>query len=431
MAMRPTMSAHNDISRRNFLSSSAKLATGLAGLSVPAAGALGANEKLNVGLIGIGGRCRQLVPALVNVPGVRITAVCDIYDVNLDKGRQLADPHAFATKRYQDVLDHKDVDAVLVATPDHWHVPMTAAACAAGKDVYVEKPLTHNLAEGRTILQAQDKYRRIVQVGMQQRSMPQFQKARELIRQGRIGTVYKVHLTWNRNTDRVRRGPLGIDPNQVDWKAFLGDAPAQPFDEYRFRSWRWFWDFGNGILTDLMVHFIDVVHWYLDLEHPLRATTVGCNFISKGIWETPDTVQTLLVYPGGLQVYFEGTFVNARNGAMLEFMGSDATLYLDRGRYEIHPERGRGKYEEWVLGHGKRGADFYDQPDGELLHLGNWVDSVRSRKQPAAPVEAGVSAAAAAHLGNLAYRSGQVAIWKSEARNPKSETNSKSQIRGE
>src|SRR5262249_13002889 len=144
-----------------------------------------------------------------------------------------------------------------------------------------------------------------------------------------------------RNGDRVRKGALGIDPKQVDWKAFLGNAKDQPFDEYRFRSWRWFWDFGGGIFTDLMVHFIDVVHWYFDLDHPLQATSLGGYVTAKDVWETPDTVQTLLVYPNDLQVYFEGTFCNARNGAMLEFMGSEATLYLDRGRYEVIPERGK------------------------------------------------------------------------------------------
>ena len=219
-------------------------------------------------------------------------------------------------------------------------------------------------------------------------------------------------MTWNRNTDRVRKVPLNIDPKKVDWKAFLGSAPAQDFDEYRFRNWRWFWDFGGGILTDLMVHWIDVVHWFLDLDHPQTAVSVGGNLVSKDVWQTPDTVQTVLVYPNELQAYFEGTFSNARNGAMVEFMGSDATLYIDRGRYEIHPERNKGEYEEMVLGTGKRGQDFYDKPDGELLHLTNWVECVRSRKKPSAPAEAGVSAASAAHLGNEALRKGIVAKWK-------------------
>src|SRR5206468_3297912 len=128
----------------------------------------------------------------------------------------------------------------------------------------------------------------------------------------------------------------------------------QPFDEFRYRNWRWFWDFGGGILTDLMVHFIDVVHWYLDVDHPLEARTIGGHYQSKGLWQTPDTTQTLLTYPKDLQVYFEGTFCNARNGAMLEFMGTNGTLYLDRGRYEIYPERGRVQSEEWVLGKGKK-----------------------------------------------------------------------------
>ncbi|HEY1861188.1 MAG TPA: Gfo/Idh/MocA family oxidoreductase [Gemmataceae bacterium] len=408
------MNLSSDLSRRSMLKSSAGAAAGLAAFGLPAFNVLGANETLNIGCIGTGGRCRTLMQSLVKVPNVCIAAVCDIYDVHLDEAKKIADPKATATKRYKDILDSKDIDAVLIGSPDHWHVPMTIDACAAGKDVYVEKPLTHNLAEGKSVIDAQNKNKRIVQVGTQQRSMPQFEKGRELIREGRLGKIYKVHLTWNRNMDRVRKGPQGVDPKKVDWQAFLGNAPKQDFDEYRFRNWRWFWDFGNGILTDLMVHFIDVVHWYLDVDHPLQATTIGDNYISKDIWETPDTIQTLLTYPKDFQVYYEGTFVNARNGAMLEFMGSDATLYLDRGRYEIHPERNKSKYEEFILGKGNRGADFYDKPDGELLHLTNWIDCVRSRKTPNCPAEAGVSAAAAAHLGNLAFRTGKVATWKDE-----------------
>jgi predicted dehydrogenase len=405
------MSQPEQVSRRVFLRSGLATA-GATTLALPAVKAVGANERINVGCIGTGGRCRALMQALARVPNVRIAAVCDIYGPHLDLGRRLADPQAVASRDYREILGRKDIHAVLIGSPDHWHVPMTVDACAAGKDVYVEKPLTHNLSEGRAVIEAQNRHRRIVQVGTQQRSMPQFQRARELVRAGRLGQVHKVHLTWNRNTDRVRRGPQNVDERQLDWRAFLGNAPAQPFDDYRFRNWRWFWDFGNGILTDLMVHFIDVVHWYFDLDHPLRATTIGDNYTSRGVWQTPDTIQTLLVYPNEMQVYFEGTFCNARNGAMLEFMGTDATLYLDRGRYEIHPERGRGRYEEMVLGSGNRGRDFYDRPDGELLHLTNWIECIRSRRRPNCPAEAGVSAAAAAHLGNQAFRNNRVAVWQ-------------------
>src|SRR5438270_9940144 len=148
------MAAPEAMTRRGFLHTSAVAAAAMS--LAPAAQARNATDRIQIGLLGIGGRCRQLHKALVNVPNIRITAVCDIYDKNLDDGRKLADPAALATKRYQDVLDRKDIDAVLIATPDHWHVPMTVDACAAGKDVYVEKPLTHNLGEGQAVIEAQN-----------------------------------------------------------------------------------------------------------------------------------------------------------------------------------------------------------------------------------------------------------------------------------
>ncbi len=402
------------VDRREFLhaAGATSAAALFAGLQTESALGFQANDTLRVACLGTGGRCRRLMQSLREIPNVKLAAVCDIWDTHLEEGRKLADPQAIVSREFRELLDRKDIDAVLIGSPDHWHVPMTIAACEAGKDVYVEKPLTHDLKEGAAVLAAEKKYNRIVQIGTQQRSMPHIQKAREIIQSGGIGTVLKVHLTWNRNADRMRRVPLNIDPKTVNWPAFLGNAPKQDFDEYQFRNWRWFWNFGGGILTDLMVHWIDVVHWILKLDHPLAATSIGQFVAAEGVWQTPDTIQCLLQYPNQIQAYFEGTFSNARNGSMVEFMGSDATLYIDRGRYEIHPER-KKKVEpsELVLGTGPRGADFYDKPDGETLHLLNWVESVRSRKTPHAPVAAGVSAASAAHLGNIAYRQGIVAKW--------------------
>lgn len=393
---------------KQFAGASAILA---AGYSASASGYV-ANETLNIGCLGCGGRFRHLAQALATIEGVRIAAVCDVYEDHLEQARKIADPKALVTRSFHEVLARGDIDAVLIASPDHWHVPMTIAACAAGKDVYVEKPLTHEISEGQAVIDAQNRHQRIVQVGMQQRSMPQFQEGFEIIRSGQLGKIHKVHLTWNRNQPRGTQ-PIQIDPRRVDWNAFLGNAPPREFDPYRFRQWRWFWDFGGGILTDLMTHFIDVVHWYLDLDAPATAATTGDNYQTKGLWETPDTMQTILNYPDQeLQVYFEGTFVNARNAAMIEFMGRDATLYLDRGRYEIHPESGKGEYREIILGKGNRGADFYATPDGELLHLSNWIECVRSRKRPNAPAEAGVSAVIPGHLGNRAYRKGEVAHFQ-------------------
>src|SRR5262245_3939817 len=403
-----------NVSRREMLESLGIAATGIvtAGYTATAQG-FAANETITVGCIGTGGRCRRLMQSLATIPGVRIAAVCDIWDYHLEEGRKLAQPNALATKDYRELLNRKDIDAVLIGTPDHWHVPITVDACAAGKDVYVEKPLTHDLSEGPRVIEAQNKYRRIVQVGTQQRSMPHLQKAYEIIKSGQLGEIHKVHLTWNRNANRAARPNLKIDPKTVDWKRFLGGAKDQPFDDYRFRQWRWFWDFGGGLFTDLMVHWIDVVHWYLDLDHPEVAASIGDQYHAAGLWETPDTVQTLLRYPQqGIQAYFEGTFVSARNAAMCEFMGSEATLYIDRGRYEVIPEqRSKLKPSELVLGQGPRGADFYANPDGELLHLANWIECIRTRNKPACPAEAGVSCASAAHLANRSLRAGEIAKW--------------------
>ena len=402
------------IDRRAFLG---QLGVGVAGMALggyeASAKGLKANETIEVACIGTGGRCRQLMETLKGIPGVRISAVCDVWDDHLEKGKALAHPKAFATKQFEKVLSKRGIDAVLIGAPDHLHVPLTIAACEAGKDVYVEKPLTHDIAEGQSVIDAQNNHKRIVQVGMQQRSMTHLQEAKTIIDSGQLGTIRKVHLTWNRNAERAPRGPYNINPASVDWERFLGTARPQAFDEYRFRNWRWFWDFGGGIFTDLMVHYVDVAHWFLNLDHPSTATSIGSFFTNKDQWETPDTVQTLMQYgDNDLQIYFEGTFFNARNRAMMEFMGSEATLYCDRGRYEVHPEPGRSaQYKEVVLGTGGRGMDFYDAPNGELLHLSNWLECVRSRNTPNAPAEAGVGAASAAHLANQALRAGQVATW--------------------
>ena len=239
--------------------------------------------------------------------------------------------------------------------------------------------------------------------------MPQIIRAREKLRSGQIGTVSKVHLTWNRNR-KFERPNYQIDPKTVDWKAFLGNAPDQPFDPYRFRTWRFFWNFGGGILTDLMVHHLDVIHWFFESNQPALATAIGHNYNTAGLWETPDTIHCLLDYPDEkYQVYFEGTFSNARNRVMIEIMGSDATLYMDRGWYEIFPEHKGGKHEKWGPGDDvRRGLDFYKNPDGGIIHLANWLECIRTGKQPNCTVEDGVQAAAGAHLGNRAYRSGKV-----------------------
>ena len=404
---------NNHIPRRQFL---AVGAAAMSTMPVESARGYSANDTLNVACIGTGGRAqRTLMPRLAMIPNVRLAAVCDVWDGHLATGSKLADPKAIREGTdYRRLLERPDIDAVLIAAPDHWHVPMTVDACAAGKDVYVEKPLTHDLDEAAEVIAAQNENRRIVQVGTQQRSIPHLQEAREIVRSGQLGAIHKIRLSWNRNSNRQRRTKYGIDPGSVRWKQFLGNAPQQPFDEYRMRNWRWFWDFGGGIFTDLMVHWIDTAYWMLDMGNPELAMSIGNHFATAGVWETPDTVQTLLSYPEvRLQAYFEGTFVNHQNRSSLLLMGTEANLYCDRGRYELRPERGKKVVPRQRI-EGKRdilGLDFYQEVDGALYHLRDWVNCVRTRAQPSCPAEEGVRSAAAAHLANISLREEKTARW--------------------
>ncbi len=401
-------------SRRQFLQAAGLGAAATFWTPLSLKASTSANEIINIAVIGAGGRSRHLLQSLVKIPFARVVNVCDIWQSaqrqTLDQLKDQPGKRVAATD-YRAVLEDPNVDAVLIGSPDHWHTQMTIDACQAGKDVYVEKPLTHSRDEGELIVAAQNQYQRIVQVGTQQRSVPHLKEAREIVRSGELGPIRKIHMTWNRNAPRGAQTDFGIKPTDLDWKAFLGSAPDQPFDQYRFRNWRFFWDFGGGIFTDLMVHWLDTAYWMLDLDLPATAMSIGDQFQTAGLWETPDTVQTLLHFPDQqVQAYFEGTFVNHRNRAMLELMGTKATLYCDRGRYEVHPERGhKVTARERIDGRNPdfRGADFYSDVDDGYYHLLDWLEAVKSRKTPSCPAEAGVRTAAAAHMANRALRSGE------------------------
>jgi predicted dehydrogenase len=415
-------SSSNQPNRRAFLEAAglASTASLLTGAATESARGYQANDTIEIACLGTGGRCRHLMTSLPKIPNVRIAAVCDVWDAALEEGKKLADPQAIASKKFQELLDREDIDAVLIGSPDHWHVPMAVAACQAGKDVYVEKPLTHDPGEGalffatkaEAIIEAQNGHKRIVQVGTQQRSMPHIKRAKERIEEDAIGKVFKVQMSWNRGgSQRMSKEMPEITEHQVVWSDFLGSAPKQPFDPYRMRNWRWFWDFGGGLLTDLMVHWVDTAHWILEVDQPKTAWTLGQHFAADGIWETPDTIQCLLEYNDKLQMHFEGTFSNAHRGARLELLGSKGSMWIDRGGYFLYPEPNATEpVEQMDLGTDpKRGRDFYDLPDGELLHLSNWIECIRSREKPNAPAEAGVAAALSAQVGNRAYRKGGTA----------------------
>jgi predicted dehydrogenase len=399
--------------RRDFLTETLAGSTGLAlGLTAPNTLAAGSDKTIRVGTIGTGGRCRELMTAAKPIDDIGFVAVCDIWEDAITQGLKLAGAKAKVYRDYRKVLDDKEIDAVFIATPDHWHVPILVDALEAGKDVYIEKPLTWSLDENPTVLAAVKKHpQRIVQVGMQQRAMPHLVKCyEEVVTPGLLGAVHHVRLWWDYQSYPNNPAKINVDPSRLDWKAFCGRAKEQPFDPYRFRRWRNIWDFAGGHLTDLMTHLIDVVHWYTGVDHPVTAVSAGGKFFSRDARETPDVIHTLLTYPTKLVATFQGNQHNGWGGAGLEFYGSNGTLYVDRQLYELTPA---GQKKPTLAHHdGSFPRGYYNtRTDQDTLFLRAWVDSVHSRKPPLVNVEMAINAAGAAHLGNRAYRKNEVAKW--------------------
>jgi predicted dehydrogenase len=365
---------------------------------------LGANDRIRIGGIGTGGRCQYLLSLLNKGGGSQIVAVCDVYEPHRQEAMTKLAPDAREFTDYRKVLELSDIDAVVIGAPDHWHVPMTIDAVRAGKDVYVEKPVTHRPEEGQPLIEAVKDTKRVVQTGMQQRSWPHFQQAREIVASGGLGQVTLIRTYWYQNHLLGRAGQhKPIDTAKLDWKMFLGSAPDQPFDEERYRNWRWFWDFGGGSLTDLFLHWVDVAHWCMSSDTPIDAQAIGGKYLIPE-WQWPDTVNAAFHYPGNFLVNFDCSLMGYLEGGGLIFHGTKALMRLHRGGFAVYPEQ--AKYTEF--------PDLKDvaqqvesQHDGGIEHVANFLDCVRSRKTPNAPVEVGVAAARAGHLGNQALRSGQ------------------------
>ncbi|MCF7848225.1 MAG: Gfo/Idh/MocA family oxidoreductase [Kiritimatiellales bacterium] len=377
------------------------------------------NETISLGVIGTGGRMRKtLMQALKEIPGVQVNGVCDVYDDFRRSAHVMVggrERKVFETADHRALLDRKDIDAVMIATPDHWHTPITIDACEAGKDVYCEKPLTHKLEEGPRVIEAVRRTKRVVQVGAQQRTMPHLVELRRRIKTGEIdlGPVHRVHMQWNRNHTPYSKPNYRIKPEQVDWQRFLGNAPQQPFDPFRMRNWRWMWDFGNGPLSDLMVHWLDATNWLLDLPMPRRIASIGGNYTTAGTWETPDTIITTSEYPDRqLLADFECTFSNNHEDGSMRIMGERATVYIDRARFEItpqHPQRkskskAESKMESMVVSEGKRGQGNYAGYNAAALHIAEWLQAARERRDPSDYVETAVQACNVCHYGNASYR---------------------------
>jgi predicted dehydrogenase len=379
------------ITRRSFL-----VASGLTALA--STRALGANDTIRIGVIGAGQRIKVLLNAADKVGPYQIVAVSDVYAPHRDAIKERSNGLATTHLDYREVLE-KNIDAVIIASPDHWHVPMAVDALKAGKDVYLEKPVTHTMEEGVALIRAVRSSKQILQCGMQQRSWTHFQDAVDLIQSGSLGRVVQVRTYWWQNYQRDWP-TKPIDGQALDWKLWLGSAPDQPYSEEKFFHWRWFWNFGGGAMTDLFTHWIDLVHWAMKTDQPRQAHMLADKYVFDH-WDCPDTIQAAFRYPG-FDVLFEGMMSSSIDDGGLEFRGTEATLKLNRGAFTIHRE-GVPLEQNPVL-------TERSYRDGTIDHLKNFFDCIKSRKEPSAPVETGVAAARAGQIGNLAYsRGGQIA----------------------
>ena len=419
--------------RREFLRDAAGYGGAIAALSsVPyraSARVVGASDQVRIGVMGAGGRAREIMKFLlpgpeedwagmpqfkiVRVPGTQIVAIADVYETNRDRAAAQAGTETKKFKDYRELLDQKDIDAVIIASPDHWHKQMLVDAVAAGKDVYVEKAVTHAVEEGPEEIQAVEKSGRMVQVGTQMRSWPHYLQAKEIVDSGALGTVRLVDAWWFLNQGQRRRmsQEQPFDLSKLDWKAWLGSAPRRPFSRLRFGTWRQFWDYGGGNLPDLLSHAIDIVQWYMDSPTPSSAIATGHTY-ELTEWECPDTLTCTLEYPKGFLVNYFGGHTTGMDFGSIIFYGTKATLEISRAAFALYEEAGRFWYNPQSRRWRPEPKLFVEsEREGTSDNLRYWLDSIRSRKAPNGNIRVGVEAAFAAHLGNAALRSGKKAKW--------------------
>jgi len=282
-------------------------------------------------------------------------------------------------------------------------------AVGAGKDVYCEKPVTHTLEEGAALIKVVEASQRVVQTGTQQRSWEHFILGKQLVDSGVLGQITSVRSWWYQNY--ARRSVKDMDYAKFDQKAWLGNAPAQTVTGLKYYTWRWFWDFGGGALTDLMSHWIDVVHWYTGSPTPLNAMSSGQTLMLKDL-QCPDTVTCVLEYPKDFTSIYHGQMISSVDDGGLELRGTKATMKLDRSVLTVHPEGGA---TDTKFGEIKPSITMRSTGDGTIAHIRNWLDCIKSRKTPTANIRAAVECARACHLGNLALKQERKVKWNAQA----------------
>ena len=409
------------------------------------------NDVVRFASIGTGVRGCELLHATLSVPGTECMAIADLYDSRHIAGREAIGKDVPVTRDYRQILDRKDVDAVIIATMDHQHRHLVEEACAAGKDVYCEKPLSHDVDDGFAMVAAAEKNKRILQAGSQRVSSVLYKKAKDIHDSGRLGDIYCIDAHWDRNSPSgawVYPIPPDASEKTIDWNAFLAGAPKRPFDANRFFRWRCFRDYGEGLAGDLFVHLVSGIHFITGTNEVARkAQASGGLYRFKDGREFPDLIQSLYEYPK-FQVSLRCN-LNNETGEFIAFYGTKGTLIIKDATltftpqdtrpqpegYSIYgwPAEMRKKYlEQWAKEHPETAplagsvdqqAESYATPphySDTVDHLANFFDSVRTRKQPVENGVFGNNAAIACHLANYSYFNNSVAKWDAEAKKIKS-----------
>ncbi len=409
------------VSRRQFLQTST-----LATAAVPAFGgliltsqgtaraAVRPNTKVRLGLIGCGGMGRGDLATFFLNDEVDCPVICDVDDAHLAQVAELVEKQRGhqpdTVKDFRRVIERKDVDVVLVATPDHWHAMPTVFACQAHKDVYVEKPLATSIAEGRAMLEAAKQHNRIVQMGTQWRSGQHWKGAVEFVQSGKLGQVSLVR-GWAFH-DWITPMPKAEDtdpPAGVDYDMWLGPAPKRPFNPNRFHfNFRWFWDYAGGLMTDWGVHLINIMLWAMGPTPPRTVFSSGGNYDPENAWQTPDSQTTVYEFPTYELIWEHkngiGIGLNGRPWG-ISFTGTLGTLFLTDSGWEIVGERRKAALEP---------KKFPGSGDPRPAHVRNFLDCVKSRQQPAENLEFAHFVSTVAHLGNIAYRTGSKITWDAQ-----------------
>ena len=400
------MDEKSDVTRRDFIKSAAGAAAFATAPTLVPRSAFGANDRVRAAVLGVNGRGKSHIEDLMELPGVEVATLCDPDgDLLGQRAAEFQQKYARAVKTEKDlrrVYEDKEIDVVTVATPNHWHALATIWACQAGKDVYVEKPASHNVWEGRRLVEAARHYRRIVQHGVQLRSSVAIQEAVQHLRKGTIGKVYMARGLVYRWRPDIGRKPVEPAPPALDYDLWLGPAPVRPFSrDHVHYNWHWQWDFGNGDVGNQGIHETDLCLWGLGVGLPETITAMGGKFLFDDAKETPETLSTLYHYPAErkmIQFEVRPWCTNLEDGAGVGniFYGSEGYLVV----------KGYTKYEVFLGQKREKG------PTGDAggNHFANFVEAVRKRDESIlnGPPETGHLASALAHLGNISYRLGRV-----------------------